>query len=190
MRFALGWPDRVAGLGLIGGARARPYSAEEMATRRNLYDPLLEASRLSDKWIEEAARVAFSKDTHTRNPELVDDWTERWAEYDPRAVYWESRAWIEQDDVGAQIGQLQLPTLIVQGGDDAPLPLSEPLWVFSQLPDALMVRIPRAGHTVNLEAPDRVNRVIGDFCASLSETGASATDGRVPTGSNTQWNLP
>lgn len=182
MRFALRWPERVVGLGLIGGARARPYSAEEMATRRNLYDPLLESSQLSEKWIEEGARVAFSLDTQTRNPELVDDWTGRWADYDPRAVYWESRAWIEQDDVGAQIGQLQLPTLIVQGGDDAPLPISEPLWVFSQLPDVTMVRIPRAGHTVNLEAPDQVNRVIGDFCASLRESVASATNGGLPIG--------
>ncbi|HXD57085.1 MAG TPA: alpha/beta hydrolase, partial [Thermoleophilaceae bacterium] len=67
---------------------------------------------------------------------------------------------------------------ILQGGDDAPLPLSEPLWLFSQLPDVTMARIPRAGHTVNLEAPDRVNRVIGDFCAALSESLASATGGR------------
>jgi pimeloyl-ACP methyl ester carboxylesterase len=177
MRFALRWADRLVGLGLIGGARARPYSAEEMATRRSFYDPLLETTRLSEEWLEEAARVAFSPDTRTMNPELVNDWTERWAAYDPKAVYWESRAWIEQDDVGPQLGQLQLPTLIVQGGDDAPLPLSEPLWVFSQLPDVMMARVPRAGHTVNLEASEGVNRVIGDFCASLSDRLATATDG-------------
>jgi len=168
MRFALRWPERLVGLGLIGGARSRPYSAEEMAARRELYDPLLESAALSEEWLEEAAEVAFSPDTRSRNPELVNDWTERWARYNPRAVYWESRAWIERDDIGPQLGRLELPTLIVQGGDDAPLPLSEPLWVFSQLPDVTMARIPGAGHTVNLEAPDRVNRVIGDFCAQLT----------------------
>jgi pimeloyl-ACP methyl ester carboxylesterase len=175
MRFALRWPERVVGLGFIGGARARPYSEEEMATRRDFYDPLLQAERLSDEWLDEAAKVAFSLDTQTRNPQLVDDWVERWAEYDPKAVYWESRAWIEQDDIGPQLGRMQFPTLIVQGGDDAPLPITEPLWVLSQLSDVTMARIPRAGHTVNLEAPDRVNRVIGDFCASLSESLATAT---------------
>jgi pimeloyl-ACP methyl ester carboxylesterase len=70
-------------------------------------------------------------------------------------------------DAIARVGQIRLPALVIVGEDDVLTPVKYATFLQSQIPGAQLVRIPRAGHYVPLEAPDAVNDAIRAFLASL-----------------------
>jgi pimeloyl-ACP methyl ester carboxylesterase len=70
-------------------------------------------------------------------------------------------------DAIARVGQIRLPALVIVGEDDVLTPVKYATYLQSQIPGAQLVRIPRAGHYVPLEAPDAVNDAIRGFLQSL-----------------------
>jgi pimeloyl-ACP methyl ester carboxylesterase len=63
-----------------------------------------------------------------------------------------------------KMAQLTLPTLILNGDEDSPC-LGPALMMKATIPSAVMSVIPNCGHTINLEAPDEFNRILGLFIA-------------------------
>ena len=56
---------------------------------------------------------------------------------------------------------------MIHGEEDVPIPIERALPMVEALPDATLVRLPRAGHSVNLEAPETVNAAIARFLGRL-----------------------
>ncbi len=65
-------------------------------------------------------------------------------------------------ELGAQMQQMTVPTLIVTGDEDEPC-LEPGLFMKRSISTSGLVVIPKSGHTINLEEPDAFNRVIGEF---------------------------
>ncbi|WP_341906646.1 alpha/beta hydrolase [Polaromonas sp. YR568] len=61
-----------------------------------------------------------------------------------------------------KMAQLTLPTLILNGDEDSPC-LGPALMMKATIRSAVMSVIPNCGHTINLEAPDEFNRILGSF---------------------------
>lgn len=61
-----------------------------------------------------------------------------------------------------KLAKLKLPTLILNGDEDSPC-LAPALMMKATIPSAVMGVIPNCGHTINLEAPDEFNRILGAF---------------------------
>jgi pimeloyl-ACP methyl ester carboxylesterase len=61
-----------------------------------------------------------------------------------------------------EMSRLTLPTLILNGDEDSPC-LGPALMMKATIPSAVMSVIPNCGHTINLEAPEAFNRILGDF---------------------------
>lgn len=61
-----------------------------------------------------------------------------------------------------EMKRLTVPTLILTGDEDWPCLLPGVL-MKQNIPSAALAVMPNAGHTINLEAPDDFNRVVGDF---------------------------
>lgn len=61
-----------------------------------------------------------------------------------------------------QLAKLTVPTLIVNGDEDAPC-LAAGLMLKATIPSAALAVLPNCGHTINLEAPDDFNRLLGSF---------------------------
>lgn len=65
-----------------------------------------------------------------------------------------------------RMAALDVPTLVLTGDEDWPC-LAPGLLLKRTIPSAALAVIPNCGHTVNLEAPDEFNRILGDFLAQV-----------------------
>lgn len=67
-------------------------------------------------------------------------------------------------DLVEDMKRLTVPTLILTGDEDWPCLLPGVL-LKRNIPAAALAVMPNCGHTINLEAPDEFNRIVGDFLA-------------------------
>ena len=117
---------------------------------------------------EWTAPYCFGATTLARNGPLVDHWIERWTASIPaRAVLFQGRSWIDKADITGRLAAIHVPTLVVHGEEDVPLPIERALPMVDALPKATFARIAQAGHSVNLEAPAAVNAAIAAFLGRL-----------------------
>lgn len=66
---------------------------------------------------------------------------------------------------------IEIPTLIICGSDDAVTPLKQSEAMHEEIHGSVLVVIHRAGHVSNLEQPDVFNQHLLDFLASLNGIG-------------------
>ena len=92
----------------------------------------------------------------------------RWSTTVPaRAVLFQGRSWIDKADITARLAALRVPTLVIHGEEDVPIPIERAQTLADALPDATFARIAQAGHSVNLEQPAAVNAEIARFLGRL-----------------------
>ena len=69
-------------------------------------------------------------------------------------------------DLVDDMRRLTLPTLVLTGDEDWPCLLPGVL-MKREIPSAALSVMPNCGHTINLEAPDEFNRIVGEFLAQV-----------------------
>ena len=72
-------------------------------------------------------------------------------------------------DLEARLKQMQLPTLVVVGDEDDHC-IQPGVFLKRTIPAAGLVVLPKTGHTLNLEEPDRFNSFVAEFIG-LAEAG-------------------
>ncbi|WP_198924769.1 alpha/beta fold hydrolase, partial [Nitrospirillum viridazoti] len=70
-------------------------------------------------------------------------------------------------DFRADLGRLDLPTLILRGGLSQLYPAGTADWLATALPQAHQVTFAASGHAPHLEEPQRFNEIITGFAAGL-----------------------
>jgi pimeloyl-ACP methyl ester carboxylesterase len=65
-------------------------------------------------------------------------------------------------DLVEEMRRLTVPTLILHGDEDWPC-LKPGILMKRTIPSAAMAVMPNCGHAINLEEPDKFNRLVGDF---------------------------
>ena len=70
-------------------------------------------------------------------------------------------------DLEDQMKQLRVPTLLITGDEDTPC-LIPNVFMKRTIPSAALVVMPNAGHTINLENPERFNHEVREFLAQVS----------------------
>lgn len=83
-----------------------------------------------------------------------------------------------------QMTALTVPTLILTGDEDWPC-LAPGLLMKRTIPSAALAVMPNCGHTINLEAPDDFNQVVGAFLAQVDAGRWPARDPRAMSASVT-----
>lgn len=167
LEFALAHPERLHGL-IVIAATSQGYTAEEREAYHHQFDKLDVDGMVPRAFAEWVAPFCFGETTRARNRALVDHWIDRWATTVPaRAVLFQGRSWLDKEDITARLAAIAVPTLVVHGEEDVPLPIERALPMAEAIPDATLVRVPEAGHSVNLEQPAIVNRAIADFLGRL-----------------------
>jgi pimeloyl-ACP methyl ester carboxylesterase len=86
------------------------------------------------------------------------------------AALWAS---LEDEDVRPLLPCILQPTLIVHGAHSHLYGAETAAHLAAALPNARIVRFDRSGHAPHIEEPDRFNRIIADFAASLPPVPAS-----------------
>ena len=82
---------------------------------------------------------------------------------DPRGVAAAQRGMAERHDFTALLSEIDLPTLVVCGQEDAITTCNEMRELAKRLPQGKFAEITSAGHLAPTEQPAGVNRVIREF---------------------------
>jgi pimeloyl-ACP methyl ester carboxylesterase len=80
-------------------------------------------------------------------------------------------------DLVDDIKKIDVPSLIVTGDEDDPC-LEPALLLKRSIPNAGLVVLPRAGHTINIEDPEAFNRALFEFFMLVDQGRAAARDPR------------
>jgi pimeloyl-ACP methyl ester carboxylesterase len=167
IEFALTYPDRLAGLVLIGtGAGA--YSAEQISALTATCKILDSDGPVPETFIDWWTQMMWSARTLTERPELVEQWSDQWRKRPARTVWREFQCAIKKADRAPLLAEIKVPTLIVHGENDAALPL-DPCGTALRdgIPAARFAVVPGTGHLAVLERPDLVNQELLHFLSTL-----------------------
>lgn len=167
--FGLAYPERalsltIAGCGYGSGPVGQDFRYEMERVARRL-------EREGTGWVA---------DFYTRGParvQLLEKDPKGWAEFYQQFAAQSARGLAltlrgvqmrrpSVFDVMGRLEELDVPTLIVSGDEDD-LCLEPAIFMKRKIPAAGLLILPNAGHTINLEEPDRFNRVVLDFMTAV-----------------------
>lgn len=150
-------PDRVSGL-VLADTRATADSAEARSARDRMVDlvrregPSGVANEMMGKLIGETSR--------RDRPELEDEVRRLIEANNPDGIEAAILAMKARSDHTGLLGSIRCPTTVVCGAEDVITKPDECEAMSRQIPGARFVKIERAGHLANLEAPGAFTRAI------------------------------
>lgn len=166
LRFAKRYPERVDGLVLIDSG-----AHDEEEGDREQYGEMIEQTRKAEQVPEQLAEVTksllFGATTIEERAALANTWVDRWRTYPGEAVYQEVSSWLARDPFFEDCADIVVPTLVVHGEEDISIDMSEAEATVEALPEARLKRIPKAGHSSNIENPEPVNEALQEFLADI-----------------------
>jgi pimeloyl-ACP methyl ester carboxylesterase len=152
--FALHYPDRPAGLILVGsGARLRvlPTILTGILTDFEATVDLVLGYAFGPSASEQLKRLGRQRLLDTPPQVLHSDYTA-----------------CDAFDVMERLGEARCPTLVIGGTADRLTPPKYSIYLRDHIPGAELVLVDAAGHMVMLEKPEVVARAISKFVASLT----------------------
>lgn len=160
-------PDRCRGLVLIDGM-AVGYTAEERALFGSRFAPLDIDGPLPPDFAEWMVPIIFGETACRENPELAHHWKTRWTTMTAARTIWSQwTSWCDKTDQTSSLKDIETPTLLIHGGEDAGITFSTILSMLPELSDLILLKVAKAGHASNLERPDAVNAMLGYFCQNI-----------------------
>lgn len=154
--LALSYPDRVAGLGLVGtGARLRVLPA--------ILDGVL-APRDFDQTAELVVDNSFAPglDAAMRKRAIAE------FRACPAQVTHGDYTACNGFDIIPRVGEIHAPTVIVCGRADRMTPIKYSEFLAAKIANSRLVLVDNAGHSVMIEQADAVNRSLVDLISNLS----------------------
>ena len=147
--FALNYPDRLAGLILVGsGARLRVATAI-------LTGILADFEATADLVLDYAFGPSASE-------QLKRLGRQRLLETSPEVLHGDYAA-CDAFDVMERVGEIRCPALVICGTADRLTPPKYSVYLRDHIPGAELVLVDAAGHMVMLEKPEVVSRAISKF---------------------------
>ena len=165
IRLAMEYPDEISGIVLIDST-SRPHPEDDIELYQGMIDRVRDDDVMPETMAETVTHFLFGETTREENAALVESWTDRWQTYPGEAVYQEVSSWLERPDVTDQLGDLDVPTLVVHGEEDESIPVERAEPTVEAL-DAERALIPEAGHSSNIEQPEAVNDAIRAFLGDV-----------------------
>ena len=164
MNFALRHPQMTSSLLLMGSRSPLPSSALgdrsgfavrlKMAAEGASIEEIVEATF-------EFSLGAYSPHTVETNPEAVDKLRRSLLRNDPKSygeLIGATRA-----DIGDRLGEIECPTLIVVGEDDARAPVGQAEGLSAVIPNSYMKIMQKCGHFYGYEQPEETCRIMTRF---------------------------
>jgi pimeloyl-ACP methyl ester carboxylesterase len=160
MRATLHYPERVRALILIDTDADAERSWVKWKSR-----PMGAGTRVVGlrPFLPAVVRAMFGPTSCRENPELVDEWRDRFAAADPESMRRFLEMLIRRDSIVSRLGKIEVPALVIFGSEDRSLPPRLSQKIDAELSDSKLVEIPRAGHLCTLEQPETVTAAMLDF---------------------------
>ena len=161
-RFAVAYPERVAGLLIIDSASASGLpTPPTMRAMREKSIQLAETQGMeavADYCIEANPNLAMEAKAGHEGLERVRD---RYRALNPTGYAHTIRAMLQPDFPTEKLTEITAPTLVLAGDQDPALEAAR--LTHSKIPGAELVVIPNAGHLSNLDQPEEFNRCVLEF---------------------------
>lgn len=109
----------------------------------------------------------FGPTARREQPELVAEWLRRFLDQDTRSMVVAIKSILARDDVTAQVGTIDVPTLVIVGEEDRDPGVPASASLAAHIPGARLEVLPHTGHLAALEQPDRFGAVLLDFLDGL-----------------------
>lgn len=109
----------------------------------------------------------IGKSTREKQPELVDRVRLVMANESVDGIVGALEAMKARPDSTEMLKEIDVPTLVVVGGEDVVTPVKEARAMHVAIRDSRLEIIPAAGHLSNLERPAAFNAALSDFVGSL-----------------------
>ena len=160
LRAALLHPDRVRALVLIDTQPA-PEDPDTLAGYQAMVDSWVE-----DGYQEELATVIAG--LILGDEQLSATWKAAWQGWPAERLREPGRALLTRDDVTDRLGEIDAPSLVVHGREDAAIPLAKAEAMCAALPECRgLVVVDGAAHAPNLTHPEVVNPAVREFLEGL-----------------------
>jgi 3-oxoadipate enol-lactonase len=166
LAFARLYPERLAGL-VLADTRAGADSAEGRKGRHDMIDLVRKkgASAVADKMIPKL----LSKKARTSAPEIVARIRSAIEATAPESIAAALAGMAERPDSTPLLGDIQIPTLVIVGSEDAVTPPEEAKAMADAIPGARLETIGGAGHLSSVEAPEEFARLLYGFVDSIGQ---------------------
>jgi pimeloyl-ACP methyl ester carboxylesterase len=168
LRFALRYPERTRGIVMIAST-ALPNTPQEQVDFAAEFAKVGDEQTVPRDWAAWVASVVFGETTRRERPELVESWIEHWMGYSGPSLVAEANCWLVREDLTDRLPEIEVPALILHGAEDVAIPIERAAPMEYQLPDARMLVVQGAGHTVNVEGADEVNDRIRSFLREIDD---------------------
>lgn len=149
--------ERVSGL-LLADTRAQA-DTEEGRKGREASARLAEeqgAEPIANQMLPKLLSPAASADLRDHVREIIEA-------TDPRAIATALRAMAKRPDSTSLLPTIDVPTVVIVGGEDIPTPVADARAMHAAIPHSQLVEIPGVGHLSNLEAPVAFNDAVADL---------------------------
>jgi len=166
MRLAARRPELVRSLTLIG-----PSADAEAPENMPKYERLIRVVRLFGPrlFAGQLMKILFG-DTFLNAPEMVGRRV-RWrrvVERLPRSLHRAAAASAHRSAIVRELERINVPTLVVSGEEDRPIPPERARAVHATIKGARFLSFERTGHAVMIERPDAFNDALSRFLAEVS----------------------
>jgi pimeloyl-ACP methyl ester carboxylesterase len=168
MRAAITAPDRVSGLILVD-----THAGAETPYKKLKYRAMaIGVKTIGIRPFQSAiSKLMFGITTRRRNPELVKVWEERFASVDVPSMLLGLGALVRRDSVVDRLRQVDAPSLVIVGDEDASLPVACSKEIADTLPNSSLVVIPDSGHLSSLEQPGAITEAMLRFLDEVHPQG-------------------
>lgn len=164
-QFAKHHTGKLRGL-ILCDTKAAGDTSEAAETRRKMAEHVLKHG--TGAVAEAMPGKLFAQVTYKENPEIVAEVRKTIEATSPQGLAAAQRGMAEREDVRAWLPQIDLPTLVIVGREDAISPVDEMRAIADAIPGAKFHVVEQAGHMAPLEQPGDVNSLIADFVESLA----------------------
>jgi pimeloyl-ACP methyl ester carboxylesterase len=148
-------------------ADTRPAADSDEA--RHKRDDLIDLARRTGPAAVAEKQVTgmIGKTTRAKQPELVDRIRAGMARESAEGMIGALEAMKARPDSTPLLADIDVPTLVVVGDEDAITPVREARQMHERIPGSRLEVIPAAGHLSNVERPAAFNAALSDFIGSL-----------------------
>jgi 3-oxoadipate enol-lactonase len=164
LAFARRHPGRLRGL-VLADTKAEPDDAQARASREQMITLAREGGARAV--IDRLLPRLVGEETVKLRPEVPEEVRAIASSQTPAGIVGALEAMRDRPDATPDLEHIQVPTLVVVGQQDEPTPLAYAEVLADEIPDALLVDIPGAGHLSNLEQPELFNAALRAFLQEL-----------------------
>ena len=171
MYFAHLFPERLLSLTLRDGSitsrSANPETLKEFVWLRQ--QPLLDGQEPADIAEPVARSLVSPRAVPGALEQLIDSMSRL-----HKAMYLKALELAIMTPNAPGLDRIAVPTLVVVGEDDTLTPVAAARQIVEAIKGARLEIVPEAGHLVNIEQPDRFNRILRDFLDEVSRGAPAA----------------